>query len=235
VIRRLLRRGRWELQTFRLSRTARAVRRRHLTYLSPKKLRTLERCVDLIEDHQVPGDILEAGVALGGSAILLSTRAEARRFHGYDVFGMIPPPGEKDPPEVHERYATIREGRSKGIGSEVYYGYRDDLFEHARRVLAEFGAPVGDRVQLKRGLFEDTLHPTGPVALAHVDSDWYEPVRLCLSRIAPHVPQGGLIVLDDYHDYGGCRQAAAEFLSEQSEWRVVADAGSLVVGRVTPT
>ena len=67
-------------------------------------------------------------------------------------------------------------------------------------------------MQLKRGLFEDTLHPTGPVALAHVDSDWYEPVRLCLSRIAPHVPQGGLIVLDDYHDYGGCRQAAAEFL-----------------------
>jgi O-methyltransferase len=150
VVGRLVRRIRWELQGVRLSGVARAVRRRHLTYLSPTKLRTLERCVDLIEAHRVPGDVVEAGVALAGSTVLLATRANGRRFCGYDVFGMIPPPSEKDPPEVHKRYETIREGRSKGLGSDVYYGYRDDLFEHASRVLAEFGAPVGDRVQLDR-------------------------------------------------------------------------------------
>ena len=234
MLAKVVRRAREERRQVRLSRTSRAVRRRHLTYLKPTKLRTLERCIDLIEFHGVPGEIIEAGVALGGSAVLLATRAPARRFHGYDVFGMIPPPGEKDPPEVHERYATIRDGQSKGIGSEVYYGYRDDLYEHVSRVLTEFGAPPGDRVQLTKGLFENTLQPTGPVALAHIDSDWYEPVRLCLHRIAPHTPPGGLMVLDDFHDYGGCRQAVEEFLAESSEWRVVADAGSLVIGRLRP-
>jgi hypothetical protein len=38
-------------------------------------------------------------------------------------------------------------------------------------------------------------------------------------------------VLDDYHDYGGCREAVDEFLAERPEWTVVADTGSLVIGR----
>ena len=213
------------------------MRRRNLTYLSPRKLRTLERCVDLIETHKVPGDIVEAGVALGGSAILLSTRAHRQTVSRLRRVRDDPAAWrEGSARRARALRATIREGRSKGIGSDVYYGYRDDLFEHASRVLAEFGGP-GRRsgVQLKRGLFEDTLHPTGPVALAHVDSDWYEPVLPLPVAHRPHTfRRAGSSVLDDYHDYGGCRRAAAEFLAEHSEWRVVADAGSLVVGRVTP-
>ena len=51
----------------------------------------------------------------------------------YDVFGMIPPPGEKDGADVHQRYATIAGGASKGIGGETYYGYRDDLLGRGHR------------------------------------------------------------------------------------------------------
>lgn len=41
---------------------------------------------------------------------------------------MIPPPGEGDDVRSHERYAEIKDGRSKGIGGETYYGYVDDLY-----------------------------------------------------------------------------------------------------------
>ena len=200
-----------------LSPTAREVRSRNLTYLRPQRLRALERCAREVNERGVPGDFLEAGVALGGSAVLLaSLMGEGRSFHGYDLFGMIPPPGDNDPPEVHQRYATIEAGESAGIGGDLYYGYRDDLLEQVTRTFAEFELPVGDRVHLHKGLFEDTLHPVGPVALAHVDSDWFDPVDTSLRRIGPYLSPGGFMVLDDYNDYGGCRDATDHFVRDGS-------------------
>lgn len=185
----------------------------HLTYLDRPKIEVLESCVREVEGNAVPGDFLEMGIALGGSAILLSNQMKrGRSFHGYDVFGMIPPPSAADPPPVHERYRTIAEGRSEGIGGEVYYGYLDDLYNRVVASFARYGRPVdGDSVRLHRGLFEQTLHPSRPVALAHVDCDWYEPVELCIERIWPQLSTGGLMIFDDYNDYGGCTRAVDEF------------------------
>lgn len=204
-----------------LSATARRVRQRNLTYLRPDRLAVLERCADSVNDAAVPGTFVECGVALGGSAVVLADRmGPDRAFHGYDVFGMIPPPGPEDPPEVHERYATIAAGRSAGIGGDDYYGYREDLFEFVSGVLEEFGHPPGVKVHLHKGLFDETLHPDEPVALAHIDSDWHDPVDTCLRRLAPVLSRGGYMVLDDYEDYGGCRKAVDGFLADHPQFEL---------------
>jgi O-methyltransferase len=217
-----------------LSQISRRVRRRKLTYLTVERLRALEFCSRRVNRSGVPGDFLEAGVALGGSAIVLASLMGAdRRFHGYDVFEMIPPPGESDPVESHARYAMIASGRSSGIGEETYYGYLPNLYERVVAEFAELGTPVdGDRVQLHRGLFEQSLHPPGPVALAHIDSDWYESVATCLARIAPQLSTGGFVVLDDYFDFGGCRKAADEFLAGRDDIQIVRRAGNVVLRRL---
>jgi O-methyltransferase len=199
-----------------ISEIAQEVRDEHLTYLDPPKLELLEDCVH--EVRRVRGDFLEMGVALGGSAIVLADGMGRRRhFHGYDVFAMIPPPGKDDPPAVHERYRTIAEGRSEGIGGETYYGYLDDLYD---RVVAAFGrhgmAVDGDRISLHRGLFDETLHPAAAVAFAHVDCDWYEPVKLCIERVWPMLSPGGIMLFDDYNDYGGCTKAVDEFAASEA-------------------
>lgn len=200
-----------------LSPTAKAVRERRLTYLTPRRLLDLQSCMATVNAEGVPGDVLECGVALGGSAVLLATlKGDGRAFHGYDVFGLIPPPGPNDPPEAHERHAVITAGASRGLGGDVYYGYQDDLMAKVADAFASFGldvTPTGS-VQLHRGLFEDTLVVDGPVAFAHVDSDWFDPVDTCLRRIGPHLQPGGFIVLDDYADYGGAREAADAYVAE---------------------
>jgi asparagine synthase (glutamine-hydrolysing) len=141
------------------------------------------------------------------------------RFLGYDVFGLIPPPSDNDPPEVHERYRVITRGGSHGLGGgDPYYGYVDDLYSRVIENFATFGLHVDQqRLQLHRGLFENTLAPVGPVALAHIDCDWHDPVAVCLSRIWPHLSRGGYIVLDDYNDYGGCRTAVDVFMNHTPE------------------
>jgi asparagine synthase (glutamine-hydrolysing) len=203
----------------RTSKTARRVRDENLTYLMAEQLQGIEACLRDVLRRDVEGDFLEAGLALGGSGIVIAGHLrDGRAFHGFDVFGMIPPPTENDPPEVHERYATIRSGASEGIGGDTYYGYRDDLYEQVRASFERFGVPVdGQRVVLHRGLFEDTLRPDRPVAFAHLDCDWYDPVALCLQRIHPHLSPGGYVVIDDYYAYGGARRATDEFLAETGD------------------
>lgn len=201
----------------RLPRVAREVKRRHLTYLSAARLLSLRDAIRQIKREGVPGDFVEYGVALGGSAVYLASEIdEERRFHGYDVFGMIPVPGDQDDEESKARYEVIRSGQSKGLGGDVYYGYQDNLFAQVCETFKWFGHPVdGVRVALHSGLFEEKVRfaPGDQVALAHLDCDWYDPVKLCLERTAKVLSPGGVMILDDYNDYGGCRKAADQFLT----------------------
>jgi O-methyltransferase len=208
-----------------VSSVARDVRSKNLTYLSYRNLRTIERCVRRIDKRSVPGIFIEAGVALGGSAVVIaSLMPQGRAFRGYDVFGMIPPPGERDGVKALARYQTIASGESRGIGGETYYGYRDDLYESALCTFSEFGLAVdGDKIGLHKGLFEDTLDLTGErVAFAHLDCDWYDPVKLCLERVYPVLSCGGFIISDDYHNYEGASRAVDEFLATHTDMRKIA-------------
>ena len=228
-------RSRGLVRVAQLSPTARKVRRERLTYLSAHKLSSLERALRGVLRAGVPGDLVECGVALGGSGIVMARHLEpGRTFHGFDLFGTIPPPGEHDPAEAHERFAAIAAGRARGIGDgDDYYGYVDDLQAKVEQSFAAYGVPAAPgRVELHAGLFEDTLELSRPVALAHVDSDWHDPVACCLERISAVLSPGGLIVVDDYNDYGGCRTASHEFLAGTADFRVRRALPHLILQRI---
>lgn len=210
------------------------VRRANLTYLGRDRLRCLfDTCV-AAERAGLPGAFIEAGCALGGSAILVaSAKSRSRPLVVFDVFGMIPAPTERDSPDVHARYEAIRGGSSRGIGSGRYYGYEEDLLAKVRDNLARFGVSEGEQnVRLVKGLVQDTMTITGPVAVAHVDLDWFDPVSHALSRIFPNLVEGGSIIVDDYFDWESCRRAVDAFLAEHGR-SVCLDAsfGSLRITR----
>jgi O-methyltransferase len=220
----------------RISEISQKVVSSNLTYLPYQKIINLENCIQDISKQDIPGIFIEAGVALGGSAIIISSlMPENRSFHGYDVFEMIPPPSEKDDEMVHARYDVIKSGNSKGIGGDVYYGYLDNLYERVINNFNSFGLQVDQQhIYLHKGLFEATMNfsKENKVALAHIDCDWYEPVYFCLSQIYPALSKGGYIILDDYHDYGGCKKAVDEFLAKQSDIRVATSNSNLVLVRI---
>jgi O-methyltransferase len=194
----------------------------HLTYLKAEHLRSLAAAVLDAERRGLPGLIIEAGTARGGSAIVMAAaKAPERPMKVYDVFGMIPPPSEHDGPDVHERYAKITAGEAKGVGGDTYYGYRDDLYDEVTESFSRLGVPVEERnVELVRGLFEDTIQLDEPVAFAHLDGDWYESTMTCLERIAPRLVPGGRIVLDDYYAWSGCRTAVDEYFADRDGFRL---------------
>jgi len=230
--RRKLRKTRAELRRSRallapelpahVEQTIARARAEHLTYLKEHNLRELASIVIELDRSGRDGLVIEAGTARGGSAIVLAAaKSAARPMMVYDVFGMIPPPGERDGEDVHERYAKIAGGAARGVGGDTYYGYRDDLFAEVTDSFSRLGVPVdAHNVELVRGLFEDTIVLDEPVAFAHLDGDWYESTKTCLERIAPLLVPGGRIVLDDYGKWSGCRTAVDEYFAGRDGFRL---------------
>lgn len=210
----------------RLAPTGRSVIRKRLTYLSPVKMLALQLALQAADARGTQGSIVEFGVALGGSAIALTRESPDRDFHGFDLFGMIPPPDtKKDGQRAVDRYQVIAQGESAGIRGDDYYGYMPDLLGVVHDSFARFGVPVdGQRRHLHKGLFEESWPAVASsvksVAVAHIDCDWHAPVAYCLKHIAPLIAPNGFVILDDYFDYEGCRSATDEFLELPPEFEV---------------
>ena len=195
------------------------VRAKKLTYLSTKSLFDLSRAVQELDRQKVNGEIIEAGCALGGSSIIISqSKSTNRAFKIYDVFDMIPNPTANDGDDVHQRYDVIKDGDAVGINGDKYYGYTENLIKVVSDNLTQFGtAPETNNIELIKGLFEDTLHPSQQIALAHIDCDWYDPVKLCLERITPNLSVNGKLIMDDYYDWSGCRDATDDFFKDKKD------------------
>ena len=135
--------------------------------------------------RDVPGDFVECGVCNGGSAAVISSafRETQRRTSLFDSFAGLPQITDVDGPDA-ESFV----GKCVGSESQV----------HAAMRLARF--PV-DRYVIRKGWFEETF-TAGPtpeaVAFLHIDADWYERVLLALTNFYDLVPDGGVIVLDDF-------------------------------------
>jgi asparagine synthase (glutamine-hydrolysing) len=201
------------------TRLASRIRQEKLTFLGMGALLDLRRRVLEADRRGVPGDLVEAGCALGGSAILMAlSKLPDRELYLHDVFGTIPPPTDQDGPDVKERYETILRGDAQGFDGDVYYGYQPNLRDSVAHSFARFGVPVeANNVHLVEGLFQDTIRPTGPVAVAHIDGDWYESTKVCLERLWPVLSPGGVAIIDDYGAWSGCRTATDEFLEGRSD------------------
>lgn len=207
-----------------LSELAKKVRQGRLTYLSEQKFGRLEATLRAVIAARTEGAIAEFGVALGGSAIVLASQALAagRSFHGFDVFGMIPPPAsEKDSPKSKERFEIIQSGKSSGLGPDKYYGYIENLYDRVCQSFSEFGIEVGQKgIHLHKGLFQDVVPDVDMKSLCfvHIDCDFYDAVKYALSSSWPLLSVGGCVMFDDYHTHGGCKAAVDEYFVGRDDY-----------------
>jgi predicted O-methyltransferase YrrM len=169
------------------------------------RLRSLYDAVRHVVANDIHGAVVECGTARGGSGALMGLTLESlgarRDLWLFDTFEGLPPPSAADPDrELAELYV----GDFRGGEEEV------------RALLERLG--VGESAHTVKGLFQDTLPAvdTGPIAVLHLDGDWYDSVRVCLDHLYDLVSPGGLIQIDDYGYWEGARKAVDEFLEERS-------------------
>jgi asparagine synthase (glutamine-hydrolysing) len=186
-----------------------------------------------LEKGRIDGLFIETGCALGGSSIVIAAaKSRQRPLYVYDVFGMIPPPSDKDGEDVHKRYEIIKSGKSKGRDGRRYYGYEDNLIEKVKENFRRYNlAPEDNNIHLVKGLYQDTLEITGQVALAHIDCDWYASVMTCLERIEPHLTDGAVLVIDDYNSWSGCKTAVDEYFKDKKNMYEFIEKSTLYIKR----
>ncbi len=153
------------------------------------------------------GAVVECGVWNGGSSAMVAAGLAAagdtgRRFWLFDSFEGMPEPTEADEAKVRENYFS---GWCKGGVERVHEAHR--LVGHS----LDLGTIVP-------GWFDDTLahhaDAIGPIALLHVDADWYSSVMTVLDVLYPRVVPKGTVVIDDYGRWSGCRMAVHDYFGD---------------------
>lgn len=218
--------------------TIQYLRNNALTYCSrPGKLEVVHEAAKRVEAAGVPGIFLEAGVAMGGSAIVIAkTKSRERELRLYDVFEMLPPPAENDDERSHQVYKAFLEGKMTGPVDRNYTAHASDLLAYTRDNMRRTGVdPDAENIRFVKGLYQDTLKIGEPVAFAHVDCDWYDSVKLCIDQLADRMSPGGIVLFDDYNSFQGCRKAVDEWLPRDPRFKVVHSDWTLAVERVRPS
>ena len=174
------------------------------TLVGMRRLENVQACVDDVISNHVPGDLLEAGVWRGGASILMRGVLKARGVTDRvvwlaDSFEGLPPPDVEQYPA--DEGMNLHEVSVMAVS-----------LEHVMETFAAFDL-LDDQVKFLEGWFRDTLPqaPIGDLAVLRADGDMYEATIHILDNLYDKVSPGGYVIIDDYGDYGACRQAVDEF------------------------
>lgn len=164
-------------------------------------LQKLYRLAQDVVQRQIPGDMVECGVCNGGSAgaIASAMRDTGRTLWLYDSFLGMPVTTPID-----------------GSFAPRYVGECVGAVENVRAAMAIAQLPE-ERYIIREGWFYETFHPPlpQPISLLHIDADWYDSVMLCLTTFYDRVAEGGIIILDDFGHWEGCREAFYDFVQQR--------------------
>lgn len=178
--------------------------------LAANRLPALARSVHLIDDNEIPGDIVECGVWMGGQIIAARLLSPARRCWLYDTFSGMTEPSRADiKKDGYPALAKFIDKKNKG---EPWC--KAELHEvHA--ALAGAGVLHPDLCRFVVGDVLKTLREPSnlpdQIALLRLDTDWYASTKLELEVLYPRLSVGGVLFVDDYGHWQGSRKAVDEY------------------------
>lgn len=176
------------------------------TMVSPRLLFAVYDLVEQTMRSGVPGGVVECGVWNGGSAAMMAVAVDhagqERDFWLFDSFQGLPEPSESDPSAVRDFY---------------FEGWNTGSPERVKSAWKMVGAPPS-RLHIRAGWFDQTFPREqlgDKIAVLHIDSDWYESVKLCLEAWYDQVSAGGVVIFNDYNQWRGTNKAVDEFFEER--------------------
>jgi hypothetical protein len=173
-------------------------------YINSKTLARL-KFMDLIYEQivEVPGVVMEFGTRWGQNLSHFSALRglyepfnRHRKLIGFDTFSGFSTLNEKD-----------GSSRMMQLGNYAVPSKYKDYLELVMRFQEEEN-PLGHirKFELVEGNATITLpkyladHPETIVALAYFDFDLYEPTKVCLEAILPHLVKGSIVAFDELND-----------------------------------
>ena len=188
------------------------------TMVRDQGLVTLYQQVRYVELNQLSGDFVECGVWKGGAAGLMALAqlkfgTSRRRIHLFDSFEGFPRASKGEDGEKAGQWLGIQQGRAPEP-SHVLMA-TSDISKNL--LMDQLGYP-DDYVIFHQGWFQDTVPLAKEkgliknIALLRLDGDLYHSTKTCLENLWDLVVPNGIIIIDDYKHFEGCKKAVDEFI-----------------------
>jgi hypothetical protein len=185
------------------------------TMTSNERISSLVDAVRHVSQTGLPGAIVECGVWRGGSmmaaALALLEAGDPRELYLFDTFAGMTEPTERD--------FDLRGGAAEGLYRETLADDHSEWcyasIEDVTANLLSTGYP-SEKCHFVKGDVLETI-PAGapdPIAILRLDTDWYESTHHELTHLFPRLQPGGILIVDDYGHWNGCRQAVDEYFGD---------------------
>jgi len=182
--------------------------------LSRERLQNNIDMIDYVNKNNIVGDVVEIGVYKGGSMLAMMKAHEksgntSRVFHLYDTFsGMTPPT------DIDKDYNGYSAKRLMETSEQVKCIAPLDVVMKNIQCNTKIG---DEKIKYHIGdILENTFYPDA-IAVLRLDTDWYELTKFELEHFYPKVVSKGVVIIDDFGHWIGCRKAVYEFLASHPE------------------
>lgn len=189
------------------------------TMTSLERMYSLYKSVDYVLNNNIAGDFVECGVWRGGSSMLLAYMLKNRgisekKIYLYDTFeGMSAPTIVDEDFKGREAKNLLNKSESN---KETSIWCLADL-QDVKRNMQLTGLDETQIIYVK-GKVENTIPKIIPsnISILRLDTDWYESTKHELIHLYPLLTKPGVLIIDDYGYWKGCRQAVDEYIAENN-------------------
>lgn len=193
---------------------------RPFTMTSVERLYSLYRAMHYVIKNNIPGDFIECGVWKGGSSLMMAKMLAMHNITDRKVILYDTYEGMSEPTENDKDYAGVD---AEKLLQESSIEVQDSVwcyssFDEVKNNLSLSGLPEENIIIIK-GMVEETIPsqvPTNKIALLRLDTDWYESTKHELEHLYPMLVNKGLLIIDDYGHWQGCRKAVDEYMSKNN-------------------
>ena len=186
------------------------------TMTSIERMYALYNAVKYIVENNIEGDFVECGVWRGGSSMMIaltlnSLQVKNRQIFLYDTFEGMSEPTEND--------VDFRGGNADSLLKQNVQDKQNSMWcladlQDVQNNMKLTNYPI-QYIKFVQGKVEDTIPQTisENIALLRLDTDWYESTAHELKYLYPKLLTKGVLIIDDYGHWEGCRKAVDEYFA----------------------
>ena len=176
----------------------------------------LIKSLHYINKKKIDGDNVECGIWRGGNLFLAKKVQEKyygnikRSLYGYDTFEGMPQPSEHDGLKANQVYTEFKNKQEPWTKASL-----EDVLSSSRKLFSNTDDFIFIKGKVENTLIEKSNLPE-KISLLRLDTDFYESTKVELDILYPLLSTKGVLIIDDYGDFPGCRKAVDEYFSDKN-------------------
>jgi len=191
--------------------------------ISKERFLTLYQSINYVINNNIQGDFVECGIFKGGSAMMmaymLAKKSESeknQKIWMYDTFEGMANASKYDENIDNQKAFIELDKIKKKENSNDIWAYSS--LNYVKNNLKKTNINENNLIYIK-GLVEETLHKSKPegIALLRLDTDFYESTKIELELLYPLLKKGGILIVDDYGHWKGCKKAVDEYFLNKKD------------------